>query len=146
MIYFKALNTQAEWDWMYALCYMIRCEDSQGVVGYDEKGDLQCGAVFDSFTVDSCSVHLAIPNPMSIRHGFLDELARHLFITCKRKFIFGLVPSNNARALKFNTHIGWREVARIPDAIRSGVDYVVMRMDKEECRWLPKEVREEEAA
>lgn len=145
MIYFKPLTTKPEWDWMFALCNMIRCEDSQGVVGYDEKGNLQCGAVFDSFTNDACSVHLAILNPMVIRHGFLDELARHLFVTCKRQRIFGLVPSNNAKALKLNKHLGWREVARIPDAIRLGVDYVVMRMDKEECKWLPKEFKEEAA-
>ena len=146
MIYFKALTTQAEWDWMFSMCHMIRCEDSQGVIGYDDGGTIQCGSVFDSFTSDACSVHLAILNPIVIRHGFLTELARHLFITCGRKRIFGLVPSNNAKALKLNAHLGWKEVARIPDAIRSGVGYVVLRMDKEDCRWLPKEAEKAEAA
>lgn len=146
MIYFKPLTTQHEWEWMYSLCHMIKCEDSQGIIGHDEKGVFKCGAVFDSFTVDSCSVHLAIVSPMCIRAGFLNALANHLFITCKRTFIFGLVPCNNAKAIKFNSHLGWKEVTRIPDAIRSGVGYVVMRMDKEECRWLSKEVKKEEAA
>ena len=97
---------------------------------------IQAIAVFDSFTVDACSVHFAIDNPFVIKHGFLNEIARHLFIQCGRKRIFGLVPSNNEKALKLDKHIGMEEVARIPDAVKEGVDYIVMRMDKESCRWI----------
>lgn len=146
MIYFKALSTQPEWNWMHALCHMIKCEDSQGIIGYDEKGIIKCGAVFDSFTVDACSVHLAMLSPMALRYGFLDEIAKHLFITCSRERVFGLVPSNNSKAIKLNSHLGWKEVTRIPDAVSSGVDYIVLRMDKEDCRWLHHKTKEEEAA
>jgi RimJ/RimL family protein N-acetyltransferase len=107
-------------------------------VAYDEDGVIQAIAVFDSFTVDACSVHFAIDNPFVIRHGFLHEIARHLFIDCGRERIFGLVPSDNEKALKLDQHIGMEPVARIPDAMKRGVDYVVMRMNKEDCRWLPK--------
>ena len=145
MITFKPLSNQKEWDWLYSLCHMIRCEDSQGIVGYDDKGNIKCGAVFDSFTVDACSVHFAIANPFVIRHGFLHEIARHLFITCGRERIFGLVPSTNERALRLDKHIGFTEVTRIPDAIADGVDYIVIRLDKKDCRWIPEEFREEAA-
>ena len=118
------------------------CEDTQGIVAYDEAGAIQAISAFDSFTVDACSVHLAIDNPIVLRHGFLTELAYHIFVTCNRKRIFGLVPSNNKKARKLDEHIGFKEVARIPDAVREGVDYIVYRMDKEACRWLPQELRE----
>lgn len=147
MIKFKALLEGQEWEWMRARCHMVVCEDSQGVIGYDdEKGSIRCGAVFDNFTVDSCSVHLAIDNPTVLRHGFLEELARHLFVTCGRARIFAVVPSNNSRALKLNLHIGWKEVGRIPDAISKDIDGVVLRMDKEDCRYLPQEVKQGVAA
>lgn len=142
MIYFKPLTTQEEWDWTYNLCHQIRCEDSQGIVGYNEKGDIRCAAVFDSFTVDACSVHFAIAAPIVIKYGFLNEIARHLFITCGRKKIFGLVPSTNEKALRLDKHIGFTEVARIPDAIMDGVDYIVIRLDKKDCKWIPQEHRE----
>ena len=137
---FKPLDTQAEWDWVRSRAKLIFCEDSQGIVAYDERG-IQAIAAFDSFTVDACNVHFAIDNPFVIRSGFLNEIALHLFIQCGRKRIFGLVPSTNQKALKLDSHIGMKKVAVIPDALAEGVDYVVLRMDKDECRWLPAELR-----
>ena len=136
MIMFKPLDMPREWDYLKEKAHVIACEDSQGLVATDEMGRIHAVAAFDSFTVDACSVHFAISNPLVIRRGFLGEIARHLFIECGRSRIFGLVPSNNSRALKFDKHIGMREVARVPDAVAEGIDYIVMRMDKEECRWI----------
>ena len=137
---FKPLEKQDEWNWIRDRAKVIFCEDSQGIVCYDYRG-IQAMAAFDSFTVDACSVHFAIDNPFAIKHGFIHEIARHLFLQCGRKRIFGLVPSNNAKALKLDKHIGMVEVARIPDALAEGVDYVVLRMNREDCKWLPQELR-----
>lgn len=137
----QPLTLAAEWDWFKRKTHTICCEDSQGLVAYDDKG-IAAVAVFDSFSPDGCNVHWAIENPMVLRHGFLEEIARHLFVVCKRKRIFGLVPANNKKALKFDLHVGMREVARIPHAMGEGIDYIVMTMTREECRWLPEELRE----
>ena len=141
---FSPLQTTQEWEWVQERAHPICCEDSQGLVVYDND-IIKAIAVFDSFTVDACSVHFAIDDPLVIKHGFLNEIARHLFIQCGRKRIFGLVPSNNEKALKLDKHIGMEEVARIPHAMSEGVDYVVLCMTKEQCRWLPQEVKEEAA-
>lgn len=136
MIAFKALTTQAEWDWIWSRAYPLACKDSQGLVAYNEAGDILAAAVFDSFTPDACQVHIAIDNPMVIRRGFLNEIARHLFVTCGRKRLFGLVPSDNEKAYRLDTHIGLTEVARIPNGYSEGVDYIVLCMEKADCRWL----------
>lgn len=138
---FFPLELPHEWDWMRRRTHLIACEDSKGIVVYDNNG-IAAIAVFDSFTVDGCSVHLAIDNPLAIRHGLFSEVARHAFHACGRKRVFGLVPSNNEKALKLDRHIGFKEVARIPNAVAEGVDYIVMCMEKSECRWLPEELRE----
>lgn len=138
------MTTNAEWEWLQSRTHTIFCADTQGLVAYDERG-IQAMAVFDSWTVDACSVHLAIANPMAIRSGLLNEIGRHLFIENNRKRIFGLVPDNNDKALKLDTHIGMRIVAHIPDALSEGVGYHVMRMDKEDCRWIEQPKKEEAA-
>ena len=138
---FRPINSNEDWNWVRQRAHCILCEDSQGIVAYDERG-IQAIAAFDSFTVDACNVHFAIANPYVIRHGFLHEIARHLFIQCNRKRIFGLVPSTNKKALKLDKHIGMEEVATIPDALADGIDYVVLRMNRKDCRWLPEELRE----
>ena len=145
MIKFKPLTTQNEWVWVQARAHPIQCSDSQGIVAYDDRG-IQAVCVADSFTVDACSVHFAIANPFVIRAGFFHEVARHLFIQCGRNRIFGLVPANNEKAIKLDLHMGFREVARIPDAYAEGVDYIVVRMDKSDTRWLTDEQRQERRA
>ena len=134
---FKPMTTLQELEWIRERTHVVPTIDSMGLVAYqDETIVAMCLA--DTFTVDSCSVHLGIDNPLVLRHGFLEELADWLFVQCGRKRLFGLVPDNNEKALKMNLHIGWREVTRIPDVLCEGVGTVVMRMDKEDCRWLKK--------
>ena len=141
---FKPITTQDEWDWVWSRAYPLQCADSQGIVAYDDKG-IQAVCVADSFTIDSCQVHVAIDNPLVIKYGFLHEVFTHLFHVCGRKRVFGLVPANNEKAIKFDTHIGFEEVSRIPHAYAEGVDYIVFSLAKDQCRWIHKE-RQEEAA
>jgi hypothetical protein len=42
--------------------------------------------------------------------------------------------------------MGFEEVARIPEGYDIGVDYIVVRLAKEDNRWLPDEFKEELAA
>ncbi len=136
MMYFRPMTLDAEWTWMRDRARPLRCEDSQGIVAYDGDGLIAAAFVADSFNTDSCNVHIAIDRPLVIKYGFLHEIARHIFVTCDRQRMFGLVPANNEKALRLDTHMGFREVARVPDGYATGVDYVVLRMDRETCPWL----------
>jgi RimJ/RimL family protein N-acetyltransferase len=144
LISFKLIDNDLEKLWAKNRTHAIICEDTQGIMAYDDEKFVAC-AIFDSFTVDACNVHWAITNPFVLRRGFLPAICDYLFNIRGRERIFGLVPSDNQKALRLDTHIGMREVARIPDAFSKGVDYIVMRMDKSDCQWLT-EVREQEAA
>ncbi len=137
----KCMDQQYEWEWLRSRAWCIQCADSQGMVCYDKDGNIMAAAAFDSFTAVSCSVHIAIDNPMALRHGFLEAISGHLFGTLRRNRIFGLVPSNNEKAIAFDTKIGFTEVSRIPNACAEGVDYIVMGMEKADCRWLPEDLR-----
>lgn len=138
---FKPLETAEEWRWFKDRTSVLLCEDMQGIVAL--QGDkIAAIVVFDSWTPESANVHMAIENPMAIRAGLFSEVAYHAYVKNNRKRLFGLVPSNNERALKTNAKIGFREVARVPDALATGVDYIVMRLDRDECEWLPGRLRE----
>jgi hypothetical protein len=146
MLIFKPLSTIGEWGWIHRRSKPFRCEDSIGIVALDDHTrEIYAIAVFDSFLADSCCMHIAIDNPMVIRRGFLTEIARYLFVNCERKRVFGYVPSSNRRSLRFARHAGWAEVSRVPDAVAEGVDYVVFRMDRDNCRWLPAETLKDAA-
>jgi hypothetical protein len=138
VIFFKPLTKQDEWLWVKKRAKPIQCEDSQGIVAYDEKGQIRACCIADSFTVDGCNVHFAIDSAIVIKYGFFHEVSHHLFNTCGRKRIFGLVPASNAKALKLDMHMGFTEVSRVPNGFAEGVDYVVLMMDRDN-RWLKEE-------
>jgi len=128
---------ELDWEWMRKRAKPIRCEDTQGIVAYDtDTGEILACCACDSFTKTSCATHMAIKDPRVLRHGFLQAIAYHLFVVCDRTNVIGLVPAINAKALRFNEHIGFREIARIPNGLDEGVDYVIMQMTRDECKWL----------
>ena len=141
MISFKPVTNDTEWKWVWTRAHPMRVKDSQGIVAYDtETNDIKAICVMDSFTPDSCCTHFAIDSPIVIRRGFFHEIAHHIFITCDKKRFFGLLPSNNPKAVKLYKHTGIVEVARIPHGYREGVDYIVLGMDRKQCaRWLNEE-------
>jgi len=144
-MHFKPMTGQDEWLFFKEKTHAIWCEDSQGIIAYDERG-IQAMAVCDTWTVDSCCIHYCIVNPMAIRAGFFREVFNHVFNASHRTHIYGLTPSNNKKALKLARHFGMVDVAVIPDGICTGVDVVVFRMDKEDCRWIEQPVKEREVA
>lgn len=139
---FKFMETAEEWLWFKSRTSVILCEDSEAIIAVDDEGEIAAMVVFDTWTPSSVNVHMAVENPMAIKHGIFEQVAIHAYVTRGKKRLFGLVPSNNFKAMKLDMHIGFQEVARVPDAVDDGVDYVIMRLDKEDCRWLPKEHRE----
>ena len=146
MIRFKPLTEKAEWDWVFKRAHPLRTIDSQGIVAYeDATSDIAGIVVMDSWTPSGCQAHFAIDNPICIRRGLFREVAYHIHVASGRKYIFGLIPANNEHAHKFDLKMGFKEVARIPDGYGEGVDYIVVRMSREENRWLPKEMRQRAA-
>ena len=131
---FKPLDREDEWQWMVSRTHLILQGDMQGIVHYDDKGIAGC-VVFDTFTPVACNVHMAVDRISCIRDGLFDEVARHGFLACGKRRFFGLVPDNNERALKLNNHIGFVEVARIPGTLTDDIGTVVMRLDRERCRF-----------
>lgn len=53
--------------------------------------------------------------------------------------MIGLTPADNEKSVKFNEHIGLREIGRITDGYKIGVDFIVTRIDRDTCRWLKEE-------
>lgn len=126
------------YPWLREALDPVICDDTNGIVAYcpDTNEILAC-AVMDNWTKRSCQIHVWIGNPIAIRHGFINETLEYIFLTCDRKTIFGLTPGDNKKAIKFNKHVGFREVFRLPEAYDEGVDYILFQLNKDEAsRWF----------
>jgi hypothetical protein len=133
--WFKPLNTKNEWLWASSRAQCNFCEDTKGIVAY--KDDQIVGAVIlDSWSHNSVSIHLTIEDPLILKNGFPEEVFNYVFNTCDRGIILGATPADNLKALKFNKHIGFKEVYRVKDGYKVGVDFVIFELRKEDCRYI----------
>lgn len=99
-------------------------------------GSCLAGAIYSQFTHESITIHQAV----FVEHGLNRDLLfcafDYPFNQLQVKRMFGFVPETNIDALHLNRHFGFREVARIDGFFRHGVACIVMRMDREDCRFL----------
>lgn len=89
---------------------------------------------FDGWNGASCQMHVAGEGNWVSR-----ELIRatfdYAFNVAGLNVLLGLVPSGNEKALRFDKHVGFVEVARIKDAHPDG-ELVVLELRRENCRFL----------
>lgn len=141
MIKFVAFNFQDHGAWAKEYIKCVLSEDMKGIVAL--RGDEIVGAMLgDSWSHTSVNVHVGLVDPMCLKHKMLEEFCYYVFVTCGKEQMIGVVPATNEKALKFDKHIGFKEVVRIPDGFDHGVDYVVMTYLKSECKYIPQELRE----
>ena len=50
--------------------------------------------------------------------------------------VIGLVTEGNTQALKFDLHLGFKEVYRIRAGGSGGEDLIVLEMRREDCRFI----------
>lgn len=100
-----------------------------------ENGELLGGAIFDTYTGASISGHVAGLVPNWVNRDILFATFHYVFDQLRVTQLFGQVPSNNQRALEFDKKLGFKELVRIPDVFYDA-DLVVLRMRREDCRWL----------
>jgi hypothetical protein len=108
-----------------------------GRVGADNQ--LLGAMAYTGFNGRTCSVH-AVGNGNWVSRKFIRAAFEYPFITCNMVQLFGPVPGNNERALKFNRHVGFEVLTRIRYGWDDKTDLVIMGMHKSQCRWLTKEM------
>ena len=133
---FRMLLPQ-DWLWVRKRILVLLTEDVKGVVAVDLKDQLLGAIILDNWTQNSVQCHIAIDSPMLLKHGFLQECMDYVFNTCKRKIAYGVVPSDNEKALKLNRHMGFVEVARLKDSVSDGVDSVILEMTRQTSNYIP---------
>jgi RimJ/RimL family protein N-acetyltransferase len=99
-------------------------------------GEVLAGAIYTQFTGPSVIMHQVV----FVEHGLNRDL---LFVAFDYPFnqlgvkrIFGFVKETAEIVLAFNRHLGFKEVARIDGMYEHDINCIVMRLDREDCRFL----------
>lgn len=100
------------------------------------NGKFAGGVIFSGYTHESIGIHSAAVLPHWINRNMLFVTFDYPFNLLKVKRLFGQVPEDNVHARKFNEKLGFRVVARVEGVYPNDVACLVMRLDREDCRYL----------
>lgn len=136
--YFRAVHGPTDWEWINSQVPILQVEDTCGIVMVDlDKNERVAACVLDNITDNSVQAHFMVTNAAALKHGMLQECFDYIFNELSVKYVYGLVPGDNEKAIKFNQHLGFTELVRLPEAFKHGVDYVLMELKKANCNYLP---------
>jgi len=139
-IEYRSFHGPTDWEWINSHLPIMQVEDTSGIIAVDLDTEERVGAlVLDNWTNNSVQGHFLITSAMVLKHGFLELCSDYIFNASDKKVLYAFIPSDNKKAIKLDTHIGFTEVFRMKDGFADGVDYVVMQLLKENCVCLPKQ-------
>lgn len=137
IISYRNIQCEDDWNWLVKRCDPTLTEHTKGIVAVDKVTDrIVAMAAFDSWTKNSCQIHWAIDKPLVLKHGFIQECFNYVFNTCGKAIMLATIPSTNIKSIKLSSHIGLNVVHIIKDGFEIGVDFLIMEMRKENCKWL----------
>jgi RimJ/RimL family protein N-acetyltransferase len=114
--------------------------DAQAM-GWVEGERLIAVTVWDGFSECDCNIHVASNRTGHwLTRGFLRASFAHPFIQWKMRRVTALVPASNARAIRFDLHLGFEREGLIRHALPDD-DLIVMGMLRENCRHIPEQHR-----
>jgi hypothetical protein len=100
----------------------------------DMNGAVYGGVVYTNYTRRSVQMHMAgEPGWATLKMVWI--AFDYPFNQLKVERVLGAVGSHNEKVLSYDKRLGFKEVARIPDAVPGG-DLVILSMMREECIWL----------
>jgi len=139
VITFRPLKRSPEdYAWIKQFIQCVVTDDMRGIVA-EKDGQVVAMYVFNNWTENSVQCHQAVHDPFVFKHGLHKETAKYVYGEAGRKIMIGLTPSDNPEAIKLNKHYGFTEAYRMKDAVKDGVDYVVMTMHRDDCPYYEQE-------
>ena len=113
-----------------------RCEDLQAIFWADQNNNVEWCVGYTAFIGKTCQMHM-----VNLKGGYtpkqlLKASFDYPFNQLGIEKAFGIVNSNNVRAIQYDQKLGFKEAVRFAGMHEDGGDLVVFEMDKTDCRWI----------
>jgi hypothetical protein len=112
------------------------CGDLEALFWVNEENKIEWVIGYTAFIGKTCQMHM-----VNLKGGYTPK--KLLFSAFDYSFnfrglekVFGLVDSNNIKAMQYDQKLGFKEAIRFPEMHDSGGDLVVFEMNKADCRWI----------
>lgn len=120
---------------------LVRSAGQQGI-GLVKDGEIIAGVLYDDFNGSNIWMHVAAkPGRNWLNRMYLKACFAYPFTQLNCRRISGWVEASNTDARRFDEHLGFQQEAVLSGAARDGGDVIIYRMFKEECRFIPQDLK-----
>ena len=106
----------------------------------EQELKIVCG--MQGFIGKVCQIHIAFaPEWKYTPKAMLHAVFNYAFTGRGRELLIGIVSSENKEAMRFDKHLGFSELFRLPGMHDDGADLVVLGMYRHECRYIQQDLR-----
>jgi hypothetical protein len=124
----------------------LQVTDDFQALGVVRDGHLIAVVAFNTFCGRTCSMHVAGDGGHWVNRELLKASFAYPFKQLDLVSVLSPVAADNERGLKFEKHLGFEEVLRVPEGWAHGVDLVLLELQRARCRWIEGEANEQQAA
>jgi hypothetical protein len=112
------------------------CGDLQAIFWANKENQVEWVVGYTAFIGKTCQMHM-----VNLKGGYtpkelLKSAFDYPFKQCGLKKVFGIVNSNNVKAMEYDKKLGFKEVNRFVEMHDDNGDIVVFEMDEANCRWI----------
>jgi L-amino acid N-acyltransferase YncA len=134
LIGISVLNQDYQKEWASNLLNLPLPNDAI-CLGQVINGKLRACVVYCNFQGKSCQTHICSTGKHWMSKEYLWAMFDYPFEKLGLKVILAVIAGSNEKSLKLSRKLGFKDVAKIPDAHDDG-DLVILTMRPDECRWL----------
>lgn len=121
----------------------VTFRDDAKTIGLERDGQVVAVVVFDNFSETDAYMHIASDGTRAwMSKSLLLAAFAYPFTQLGLLRVTGLVPADNADALRFDEHIGFEREGYHPKAGPGGRDLISLGLLREKCRFIPKGIEQ----
>ena len=112
------------------------CNDLQALFWVDQDNKIEWVIGYTAFIGKTCQMHMVNLKGGYTPKGLLFGAFDFPFNHCGIEKVFGIVNSNNTKAMEYDRKLGFKEALRFEGMHDNDGDLVVLHMDKADCKWI----------
>lgn len=129
-------NRAALWGFLQMMgVHLPKSDDFQALGRVGVEGKLIGVVGFNGFVGTTACMHTAgFGNWVS--RALISQSFHYPFVQVGIRHLFATVAADNKKALRFDRKMGFKDWNVIPQGWKDGVDLIILKMSREECRWI----------
>ena len=133
-------------DFLRAHDVPLHLSDDFQAFGVMREGELIAVVGYNGFCGRICQMHVAGDGGHWVNRALLNAAFDYPFRQLDLVAVLSPIAASNERALRFDKHVGFTEVHRVPEGWAHGDDLIILEMRREACRYLARTERHERQA